>query len=96
MPVISEQERSYSLRILLKGHKLMKPRIWFCRPHAVVFASLVCVVRAESDVGFEIFRYASIVFLVCMSGLFSGLTLGLLGLDTNQLEVLSQRLNPKD
>jgi len=30
-------------------------------------------------------RWAAVVLLVLMSGLFSGLTLGLLGLDSNQL-----------
>lgn len=41
----------------------------------------------DSDVVFEVFRYVAIVALIMLSGLFSGLTLGLLGLDTNQLEV---------
>ena len=41
----------------------------------------------ETDVGFEVFRYTAIVVLVLLSGMFSGLTLGLLGLDRNQLAV---------
>jgi hypothetical protein len=42
---------------------------------------------ATTDVGFEVFRWITIVVLVGLSGTFSGLTLGLLGLDTNQLAV---------
>ena len=42
------------------------------------------------DATFETFRWISIVFLVCMSGLFSGLTLGLLGLSALDLEILIQ------
>ena len=42
---------------------------------------------AETDTGFEVFRWFAIVVLVMLSGCFSGLTLGLLGLDTNQLAV---------
>ena len=36
----------------------------------------------------DYFQYVVIVFLVCMSGLFSGLTLGLLGQDLNGLEII--------
>ena len=37
---------------------------------------------------FEVIRWVLIVVLVCMSGLFSGLTLGLLGLDLMGLEIV--------
>jgi hypothetical protein len=43
--------------------------------------------EASSDVGFEVFRWVTIIVLLCLSAMFSGLTLGLLGLDTNQLAV---------
>lgn len=35
-------------------------------------------------------RYVLIAFLVSLSALFSGLTLGLLGLDTKNLELLTR------
>lgn len=47
--------------------------------------------QATTDVGFEVFRWIAIVVLVALSGMFSGLTLGLLGLDTNQLAVSTHR-----
>ncbi|TMW60487.1 hypothetical protein Poli38472_000529 [Pythium oligandrum] len=43
---------------------------------------------AETSVGFEIFRYTGIILLICMSAIFSGLTLGLMALDTTGLEVI--------
>lgn len=49
-----------------------------------------------SDVGTEILNYALAVLLVCMSGLFSGLTLGLLGLDTNQLRIVLEAGTPTE
>ena len=39
------------------------------------------------SIGEIILQYIAIVVLVALSALFSGLTLGLLGLDTNQLKV---------
>jgi metal transporter CNNM len=43
---------------------------------------------------FAVFRYGAIVVLVLMSGLFSGLTLGLLGLDLNGLTIVEAGDNP--
>jgi len=55
---------------------------------AALLAALVGQARAESDdVGLQIANFVFILFLVMLSALFSGLTLGLLGLDTNQLRV---------
>jgi hypothetical protein len=66
---------------------------------ALAFAAVVCGAAAQNTTdavdgggGGEsgaamTGRLAGIVVLVCMSGLFSGLTLGILGLDTNQLLV---------
>ena len=62
----------------------------------VTFTALICstfisITNAQgTDATFETFRWISIVFLVCMSGLFSGLTLGLLGLSALDLEILIQ------
>ena len=55
-----------------------------------VLASCATTVSAQTDATFETFRWISIVLLVCMSGLFSGLTLGLLGLSALDLEILIQ------
>lgn len=44
--------------------------------------------KAETSVAYEIFRYSTIVVLVILSSLFSGLTLGLLSLDKVGLEVI--------
>ena len=55
-----------------------------------VLASSVTTVSAQTDATFETFRWISIVLLVGMSGLFSGLTLGLLGLSALDLEILIQ------
>ncbi|CAE7257289.1 Cnnm2 [Symbiodinium sp. KB8] len=49
---------------------------------------------AGTDVGYEIFRWVTIVVLVALSGTFSGLTLGLLGLDTNQLAIVAESGSP--
>jgi len=51
-------------------------------------AAAAAAEAAPGDVAFEIFRWVAIVILVCMSGLFSGLTLGLLGLDLMGLEIV--------
>jgi hypothetical protein len=37
----------------------------------------------STDVGMEVLRYAVIVVLLLLSAMFSGLTLGIVGLDTN-------------
>ncbi len=57
---------------------------------ALALAAAVGEARAESDdVGLQIANYLFMLVLVMLSALFSGLTLGLLGLDTNQLRVRS-------
>lgn len=41
----------------------------------------------ELSAGVEFLRYLAIVLLVLCGAMFSGLTLGIMGLDTNQLQV---------
>jgi hypothetical protein len=53
----------------------------------LALAALFDSVAAEDDVGLQIANYVFMLVLVMLSALFSGLTLGLLGLDTNQLRV---------
>ena len=58
---------------------------WFLA--AASLAALLQQARAEDDVGLQVANYLFMLVLVMLSALFSGLTLGLLGLDTNQLRV---------
>jgi metal transporter CNNM len=55
----------------------------------VVLALHARPVRAQLDgVGAEVFRWVGVTVLVMFSGIFSGLTLGLLGLDVMTLDIL--------
>ena len=71
---------------------------WLLRDAVVVliacFAGVPSVAGEETEVlqepeawYFQLLRFAAIAGLVALSGLFSGLTLGLLGLDLSELNV---------
>ena len=55
------------------------------------------IVEAAAPVGWELaWRLLLAVLLVCLAALFSGMTLGLLGLDTTELEVVADSGSPEE